>query len=222
MRHTTAAALAAALALAAVAPAAQAQIVQNGSFETTLPGSDPCPGSFSTVPAGGVLPGWSVSAGNVDWICSLWQHADGSRSLDMNGSAPGTIFQDVSLLPGALYELSFAMAENVGGGPDTKELYVVIESPTAPIIFGTFAFDNPAESYQQMNWQTFTRTFTANAPTMRLYFTSFTTTSCCAGPALDDVSVTLLAAPSTVPEPATVALLGAGLGVLGVSVRRRR
>ena len=212
MRHRSAA-LFAALAASALAPGAGAQIVTNGSFETP-----PAPaGSFTTL-SGNAITGWTISANNVDHIgAGFWQHADGSQSLDMNGNAgPATLFQDLTLNPGDLYRLSFAMSENSAGGPDIKTMTVSIGS----FDFGTFAFDNPAESFQNMNWQTFTRDFTANAGTMRLTFTS-TTGQCCAGPALDAVSVTRLRG-TAVPEPATVALFGGGLGLLGVVARRRR
>jgi hypothetical protein len=62
----------------------------------------------------------------------------------------------------------------------------------------------------------------ATAATTRLEFRSTTTSDCngagpACGPALDAVSVTLVA----VPEPATLALVGGALA-LGALVRRRR
>jgi choice-of-anchor C domain-containing protein len=222
MRHRiTATASAAALALALLAPTAGAQIVTNGSFESGSP--DPCPGSFSGIGSTEIT-GWTIGSGNMDWICTLWTADDGLRSLDMNGGIAGSIFQDVGgLAPGALYRLSFAMAENFFGGfggNDEKTMTVSIGS----LDFGTFTFNNPAATPTDMGWITFTEDFTANAGTMRLLFASTHTSGCCTGPALDDVSIVLLrpAAPGVVPEPATVALVGGGLLALAGVARRRR
>ena len=212
MRHSIVV-LAAGLALASSAPAAGAQVV-NGSFES--PGTTlGCPSFFGGV-VGTTITGWTVGSGNVDYICSLWTADDGVMSLDMNGSAAASIYQDVALTPGASYRLSFAMGENFFAGPNPKTMDVTIGSlPT-----WSFSFDNPAATAADMGWATNTVDFVANAATMRLTFAS-TTAECCWGPALDDVSIALIS-PTAVPEPATVALLGAGLGVLGVAMRRRR
>jgi hypothetical protein len=83
----------------------------NGSFEL-----GPNPGSFITLGAGNTqIAGWLVSAGNIDYIGSLWQHADGSRSLDMNGSTAGAVSQTFDTNAGAQYEVRFAMAGNPAG-----------------------------------------------------------------------------------------------------------
>ena len=211
--HRRIAALASALALAASAPAAGAQVV-NGSFETPGTALGGCPSFFGSI-AGTTITGWTI-VGNVDYICGLWTADDGVMSLDMNGSAPASIFQDVLLTPGASYRLSFAMGENFFGGPAAKTMDVTVGSLPA----WSFSFDNPTATAANMGWATYTADFVANAATMRLTFAS-TTPQCCWGPALDDVRLTLIA-PTAVPEPATVALLGAGLGVLGVAARRRR
>src|SRR5688572_17556808 len=104
MRHRSTV-LAAALAATALAPAARAQIVQNGSFETP----DAPAGIFTNL-VGNALTGWTISANNIDLVPpGLWQQADGIQSIDLNGDAgPATIFQDVTLTPGSTYRLSFA------------------------------------------------------------------------------------------------------------------
>jgi choice-of-anchor C domain-containing protein len=200
----------AAAALFLAASSAGAQIVTNGSFETpTAP-----PGSFSNQ-SGTSLTGWTISVGNVDLIDNgFWQAFAGSQSIDMNGSAPATLYQDIALTPGQTYRLGFAMAENFFGGPATKTMDVSIGSISA----GSYSFDNPAATTTNMGWQTHTFDFVANAPTMRLQFAS-TTSNCCWGPALDDVSVIQLSRVAA-PEPASIALFGTGL--VGLVMWRRR
>jgi choice-of-anchor C domain-containing protein len=203
--------LSAALALAAAAPNASAQIVANGGFETpTAPTNN-----FSTL-SGSQLTGWTISQGNVDLIGpGYWQPAAGSQSLDLNGNAgPATIYQDVTLTLGGTYRLSFAMAGNVEGPPTLKTMTVGIGG----IDLGTFSFNAAGRSPSAMGWETFTRDFTATTPTMRLTFAS-TTPGCCTGPALDAVSITQV---STVPEPSTYALIATGIAGLGMVARRRR
>src|SRR5690348_2082738 len=113
MRHRFAALAAAGLVLATLPPAAGAQIVTNGSFES--PGAPGCPSFVGSV-TGGFITGWTIGSGDIDYICSLWTASDGSISLDMNGSGPASIYQDVTLTPGATYRLSFDMAENFFSG----------------------------------------------------------------------------------------------------------
>jgi choice-of-anchor C domain-containing protein len=210
--------MAAAIGLAMVGPVAGAQIVTNGSFEVESAPSNLCTGSFRTLFAPStVLAGWTVATGNLDWICTLWTADDGLRSLDMNGTAPARIEQTVTLTPGATYQLSFAMAGNAGGGPTLKTMTASIAGFSQ-----SYTFDITGHSYASMGWQTFTATFVPTLASNVLAFES-TVPSSNAGPALDDVSIIQLAGPpSTVPEPATVALVGGGLLALAGVARRRR
>jgi choice-of-anchor C domain-containing protein len=202
--------LLAGLALAALAPSARAQIVTNGGFEDSP--FNPCTGFIDATITG--ITGWTVAAGNVDYICTSWQHDEGVRSIDLTGRAPGTLTQALTLNPGSQYQLSFALAGNPGGDR-FKNLFVTVGSAFSE----TFVFDNLGTSVTSMGWITHTRTFTANEASTLLSFSTNNGTN--SGPALDDVSVTLI--PGTaVPEPATVALLGGGLGMLGLVAYRRR
>jgi choice-of-anchor C domain-containing protein len=207
------AALAAALALATLPPAAGAQIVQNGGFEDD-PGD--CTGSFSTLGTGStLLSPWAITGGAVDWICTAWQDDEGIRSLDLNATVAGTISQTVVLTPGATYQLSFAMAGNTAGGPTIK----TIEALVGTVLTELFDFDVTGHSPGSMGWQTFNRNFVANEANTLLQFRS--TIDGAFGPALDDVSITFVSG-AVVPEPATVLLVGGGLAALAAAARRRR
>jgi choice-of-anchor C domain-containing protein len=200
------------LALAALAPRAGAQpnLVTNGGFEDSP--FKPCGGFVGPTTTG--ITGWTVAAGNVDYICTSWQDDEGIRSIDLTGTSPGTLTQTLALDAGSVYELSFALAGNPGGDR-FKNLFLTVGS----VLSETFVFDNLGTSTGAMGWVTYTRTFTANEANTLLSFR--TNNGSNAGAALDDVSVTLI--PGTaVPEPATVALLGGGLGLLGFVARRRR
>ena len=71
-------------------------------------------------------------------------------------------------------------------------------------------------SREDMNWQSYSYTFTAFAPTSTLTFASAEYNPY--GPALDNVSI----AGGAVPEPASWALMIAGFGGVGSLMRRRR
>ncbi|MDP3277752.1 MAG: DUF642 domain-containing protein, partial [Deltaproteobacteria bacterium] len=72
-------------------------------------------GDFETGPGGGnltgaSLPGWTISAGNIDH--SAYPRTNGARSIDLTGCAPGTIFQDVTTVVGRSYTLYFDYGAN--------------------------------------------------------------------------------------------------------------
>ena len=78
----------AALALPAVAHAGP---FINGSFENASVN----PGSGFTNLAGGstAITGWTVGGDSIDYIGGYWNAQNGSRSIDLSGNAPGSIFQ---------------------------------------------------------------------------------------------------------------------------------
>ncbi|MEL6520407.1 MAG: DUF642 domain-containing protein [Pseudomonadota bacterium] len=70
----------------------------NGSFE------EPVVTKWSTFAS---IPGWTATQGVVEVDRTPWPASDGDQSSDLNGHAPTTIEQTVSLTPGATYQLSY-------------------------------------------------------------------------------------------------------------------
>jgi choice-of-anchor C domain-containing protein len=184
---------------------AHAAPFMNGSFEIgTNPG-----GGFSTLAAGSTaISGWEIYGGAIDYIGGWWQAAEGARSVDLNGNAGAAgIRQTFDTVIGTTYRVQFALAGNPDGLPDLKQVFVQSGSASS-----AFTFDATSTSRPAMGWVYESLLFTASASSTTLSFLS-QTSGAFYGPAIDDVSVT------AVPEPASLALLTLGLGVL--AARRR-
>ncbi|TMH60024.1 MAG: choice-of-anchor C family protein [Betaproteobacteria bacterium] len=144
--------LASALFLLLLCGAASAATFQNGSFEIGGK-SGTCTNTFN-IPVGSTLiPGWTVSAGNIDWEgkppCG-WLASNGSFSLDLVGIAAGGIGgieQTFDTVPGATYKVSFYLAGNYGGLPVVKPLTVTVAGVTQ-----TCTFDTTGKSQFNMGW----------------------------------------------------------------------
>jgi len=200
------------LAVAAVA-GAHANLVNNGSFEL---GTNP--GSFTTVATGGSnITGWNVTSGSVDYIGTYWQAAEGSRSVDMSGNSLGRLSQSFATIPGFLYEVSFAYSANPDSpnGGLRKTDVAILETDTSNLLASSqVTWDVPTEGNTKTNmmWKSASFTFTAVDTQSTIQFDSLATNSF--GIAVDDVKVI-----ETVPEPATLAGLGAALAAF---LRRKK
>jgi len=191
------------LALGICCGSACAAPFQNGSFE----GTNPC--NTFNVPAGSTLiPGWTVSVGNIDWesapACG-WQPSAGSNSLDLVGGGAGGIGgiqQTFDTIPGTTYQVTFDLAGNYGAGPVVKPLAVTINGVTS-----NFTFDTTGRSGSNMGWTTHAISFVANSTTSTINFVSDVSASggsLNAGAALDNVQITAAAAgAATSPVPLT-------------------
>jgi choice-of-anchor C domain-containing protein len=210
-----------AMAFMASTPA-EANLLTNGSFEI-----GPNPGSFTNLAAGSTaITGWTVSTpGNIDYIGTLWVAADGSRSLDLEGSAgtcavytncPGGIQQTFLTTKGDQYLVTFDLAGNLFALPVIKTVTVSAAGQSK-----NFSFDITDHSAPSMGWVLDSWTFTATGPSTTLEFYTADKPATGWGPALDNVSVVdMTGGVVGVPEPATLSLLG--LGLAGVCFLRRR
>ncbi len=202
--------LATALALALPLTAAAATLV-NGSFEQ---GPAAPAGTFVNLNGGStVIPGWTVTGSTIDYIAGYWQAADGTRSIDLDGSSfpytSGGVAQTFATTPGLAYSVHFDLAGNPNNGPAIKPMRVSAAGQSAD-----FQFDISGHTITSMGWVGKTWLFTATAASTTLEFRSLNPANADGwGAALDNVSV------SAVPEPAAGALMLCGAALL---LARRR
>jgi choice-of-anchor C domain-containing protein len=197
------------LALATILSAgqrAEADFIVNGSFEqgTVNPGS-----TFLTLAAGSTaITGWTVTPQSIDYVGGLWMASDGTRSVDLSGNAPGGIQQTFATTAGLTYSVLFDLAGNPEGPPVLKTAEVSAAGKVQD-----FTFNTAGHSETSMGWTTMDFVFTATSSMTTLSFASLNATAF--GPALDNVSV------SVIPEPSSLALCGIA-GAIGVAVARGR
>lgn len=178
---------------------ANANLVTNGGFEDP---ALPIEHGWALFNAGESLSGWTVGTGNIDVVrwgpigsgtlgpsgstgYDSFTAAQGYQSIDLNGFGPGSIYQDVTTIPGQTYYLSFAMAGNVVGGP----LIVKMDFMWRDNVVDTLTFDVGLHDGYNMGWTYYQYQVTApvDTGTTRLNFQSLSDTTGARGPALDDV-----------------------------------
>lgn len=108
-----------------------AELLTNGNFEDG-PEPDPAGRGFTPYEAGSTaIPGWTITRGSVDYIGPYWQHADGRRSIDLNGNEPGAIAQTIRTRPGRKYRVTFGLAGNAFVGAEPAVKLVVVSAAGA-------------------------------------------------------------------------------------------
>ena len=118
----TSALVAASLSLGSLSLACQsarAAAFTNGSFEIG-------PASGANLNIGSTaITGWTVFGHDVDYVSSLWQNTDGTKSIDLNGGSIGGIAQTFDTVAGNTYQVLFDLAGNPDGGPAIKTLGIL-------------------------------------------------------------------------------------------------
>ncbi|WP_367847991.1 PEP-CTERM sorting domain-containing protein [Rhodoferax sp. WC2427] len=223
--------------LAGFGGAASANLVQNGGFEqTTFTGSKQLVGTDQAVnwTSNGYnflfTPGTATTTGSESargGFVKLWGPAVGSNNGFRDSPSGGNwiaadgafevspIQQTINnLVIGQTYQLSFdwaAAQQSTYTGPTTEGWIVSLGNQS----FATAMLDNPTMGFQDWRQQIFSFTATSTSEVL-----SFLATGTPMGnppfSLLDNVQL------NAVPEPDSLALMFAGLGVLAVSSRRRR
>jgi hypothetical protein len=195
------------VALAAPAAGAQQNLVTNGTFET-LAGSGPA-NWFGANPGGA---NWGVRQAPHTGTFALYLQGDSRGfSTPASYSAAG---QTIATTAGQAYSISF-WALNGSQASTPNRLQVLFG--------GVMLFDEMLTNSGSENYQQFTITGVASGAATDLVFRGWHQGS---GNNIDDVTMVAASTTppvSTVPEPATWALMSVGLvGVLGGARRRAR
>jgi len=118
---------------AAIAPAA-GELIEGGGFEE--PSATSWQTAYSYSQQSAMPPGWTITAGNMDWgeyiangHCTSTCNAHGSsQALDMCGGGQGTIEQTVpNTAAGSVYELRYAINAHASCGGSTKSMNVYVD-----------------------------------------------------------------------------------------------
>lgn len=206
------------VAVCATIGSAEANLINNGSFEAPTVSTDPVEVFTSTSSPG--LPGWTVlNTGDVALIekdlvigAFTFPAQDGDYWLDLtgnenNGVAKG-VTQDVATTIGESYTLSYFVGNIIPGQTSTVDLAI---NDIA------FASSTNSVSTNVLDWRLFTHSFIASSSTTKITFTN--------GDPVQDISNGLdnvVLVESAVPESGALAVLSVGLMGLGLQIRRRR
>ncbi|MEQ1600751.1 MAG: PEP-CTERM sorting domain-containing protein [Methylophilaceae bacterium] len=197
------------LALTAALPtlANANNLVTNGSFEANAQGN----GSWSVYSA---LTGWTLASGpgielrnNVAGTAS-----DGVNYVELDSYGNSSIYQIITTTLGADYELYFDYSARISQLANTNGIEAYWNNDKLTTV--------TAKGGSINNWNTlsFNVTGTGND---KLTFKAVGISDQLGGN-IDNISLTAVDVQvSSVPEPSTYALFLAGLGLLGVSARRR-
>jgi hypothetical protein len=227
----------AAIAIILGAGAAQAAL-NNGSFEqpVLIPGQEQ--GFPDSGPGSLLIPGWTIfgpTGGSVTLITTQFTDfqigfpaLDGNQWLDIAAFGVPTnptgvgVRQTVATVPGDQYQLTYA----VGNVNDSANLPFFGTTSTVNVTVNgvqTFSDTNSIPSPNVLVWEQFTHTFVAGSSSTTLAFLN-------GDPVgdeingLDNIALTDLgpsgSPPATVPEPASLLMLGTALAGLALTMKR--
>jgi hypothetical protein len=188
-------------------------LVANCSFENPGPSAGPNYRFLNS------LPGWSTTSGRrfERWSNGFngFTSRDGVAHLELDSDLGNTsIWQYLATTVGQSYHVTFSAGHrSLNGQFSQLEVLVGGHNPSNSIFMTPQLTDN---SHGQYSWVTYQTTFVASSTNTTLIFRGIGPENTY-GDHIDNISVV-----TTVPEPASFALMAAGLLGLGVASRRRR
>ncbi len=195
-------------------PGSDGNLITNGGFEVpTVTGSDQEFSAPSTA-----IEGWTVTAGSIDLVTSgsiLGTAHSGLQMIDINGSQAGALEQSFSTVPGRHYRLDVYYSNNPNSAsaePSYSARVAVIG--VNQLVRATVTHAEATEF--RMNWLLFTREFMADSTSTKLVLSSVQ--GGYNGVYFDSVSVV----PTSIPEPASVALIATAATCAAFASRRLR
>jgi hypothetical protein len=226
MQIITVKTLVAVCALSVVAGVARGNLVTNPSFETPVV---PVAGFTNFFTGSTLITGWTVVGPEVSIVNGsfvslgeLFPAKDGVQWLDLTGDVSNAVEgveQTVTTIPGTTYTLSFYVGNvfQPGGAYGTTSTVNVRLGGIGGTLLGSFT--NSSTTPGTQIWQPFSTSFTAAGSSTTLDFINgdsvFDNTN---GLDLVDLEV---GGSGSVPEPASIGLVGSALALIAFRMRRK-
>ena len=188
----------------AFAPVANANLITNGSFEATTQAN----GTWNIYSN---LPGWTGGTNGIELRNNVAGAAyDGVNYVELDTTANSLAYQNIATTLGQLYSLSFAYSPREHVALSSNGIEVLWNGVSQGVFTGTGSNSGNIWGVQNL-------LVTGTSPFSTLLFQAVGTSDSYGG-SLDDIKLEV----ASVPEPATLLLMGLGLAGLGFSRRRNQ